>query len=167
MLAPSLGWRGFCPLFLALTALFLSCTQSKFMEIESFVRREFVREKLTSEGQDMLDDQSRAIRKYLNYRTGHLMNDRTMKVSSSDDMDGDLHFTIPAYGRFLDIAPKNRTRKNTSNFDYWKKRKARNSSFAIYNRYVFGLYYGLAYRLRYGLTEEIATAIKANFIKEI
>lgn len=137
------------------------------MAIDSLVKKEFVRRKLTSEGQDMLDDQSRAIRKYLNYRTGHLLNDRTMKVSSSDDLDGDLHFTIPAYNRFLDITPKNRTRKNTSNFEYWKKRKVRNTSFAIYNRYVFGLYYGLAYRLRYGLTEDVAAAIKANFITEI
>lgn len=167
MPAPSLDWRGFCPLFLCFTILFLTSTHFESMEIESFVKREFVRERLTIEGQEMMDDQSKAIRKYLNYRTGHLMNNRTIKVSSSDDMDGDLHFTIPAYNRFLDITPKNRTRENTSNFEYWKKRKARNSSFDVYNRWVFGRYYGLAYRLRYGLTEDVAAAIKANFIKEI
>lgn len=137
------------------------------MEVESWVKREFVRQKLTEEGRDLLDEQGKAIRKLLQFRTGHLLNDRTMSVSSSDSLDGNLEFTIPSYGRFLDINPKRRNTTNTSNFGYWKKRRSRNFAFAIYNRYVFGLYYGLAYRLRYGLTDDVAAAIKRNFIKEI
>lgn len=131
-----------------------------------YIRKEFVKQVLEKEGKLLHENQSRAIAKLLNFHSNRLYEGRDMDVKAEDALDGKMTLTIPAYGRFLDIKPKNRkTGKNTENkYESWRRNR-RAKSFPIYNRFVFGHYYALAYKLMYGLTDEVAEGIKKQFEK--
>ena len=128
----------------------------------ALVRKEFVRQILQEEGKDLHDNQSKAIAKLLHFHSNRLMDTRPFHVESQDAMDGQFMTQIPAYGRFLDIKPKNRVIKEQTKYTHWRERR-RSKSFPIYNRFVFGHYYTIAYRLMYGLTDEVVENIKKQF----
>jgi hypothetical protein len=122
--------------------------------MNEMIKKAFVSRILASEKDRFKGSQSRAIQRMLNFRSGRLENDRTYETSTDGSMDGKLTLTLPAYGRFLDIKPKNR--KISENGRKFRKLKA----FPIYNRYAFGHYYAIADQLMYGLTEAVRATIK-------
>lgn len=128
----------------------------------SLVRKEFVKQILQEEGKELHDNQGKAIAKLLHFVSNRLMNERPYSVKSADTMDGEFSTSIPGYGRALDIKPKNRVIREQDKYTHWRQRR-RTNSFPIYNRFVFGHYYTIAYRLMYGLTEDVAENIKKQF----
>ena len=125
----------------------------------ALVRKEFVKKILQEEGKELHDNQGKAIAKLLHFHSERLMNERPYRVESEDSMDGEFTTSIPGYGRALDIKPKNRVIQEQTKYTHWRQRR-RTKAFPIYNRFVFGHYYTIAYRLMYGLTEEVAAGIK-------
>lgn len=134
------------------------------MNERNLIQKAFVKQVLQEEGRELRDNQSKAIAKLLNFHSNRLYDDRRTKVNSDGQLDGQLTMTIPAYGRVLDIKPQYRNRPE-SKYERWRKRR-RAKAFPIYNRFVFGHYYTIAYRLMYGLTEEVAANIKKQFETE-
>lgn len=129
----------------------------------AYIRKEFVKQILTQEGRELHDNQGKAIAKLLNFHSNRLMDERPWGVSETDDvLDGKLNLKIPGYGRALDIKPKNRVILAQDKYTHWRQRR-RTKAFPIYNRFIFGHYYTIAYRLMYGLTEEVAEGIKKQF----
>ena len=128
----------------------------------ALIRKEFVKQVLQEEGKELHDNQGKAIAKLLHFHTEHLYEDRPYSVESNDAMDGKFTLSIPGYGRALDIKPKNNLISAQDKYTHWRKRR-RTKAFPIYNRFVFGHYYTIAYRLMYGLTEEVAAGIKKQF----
>lgn len=128
----------------------------------ALVRKEFVKQILEQEGKELHDNQGKAIAKLLHFHSNRLMDERPFHVESDDAMDGEFSISIAGYGRALDIKPKNRVIKEQSKYTHWRQRR-RMKAFPIYNRFVFGHYYTIAYRLMYGLTEEVAAGMKKQF----
>lgn len=129
----------------------------------ALIKKEFVKQILSEEGKELHDNQTKAIAKLLNFHSNRLMDDRPWKVEEgSEVLDGKYSFTIPVYGRFLDIKPRNRVIQAQDKYTHWRQRR-RSKAFPIYNRFVFGHYYTIAWRLMYGLTEEVAEGIKQQF----
>lgn len=124
----------------------------------ALVRKEFVKQILEDEGKQLHDNQGKAIAKLLHFHSNRLMTERPYHVESKDSMDGQFSTQIAAYGRFLDIKPKNRGNKYTQ----WSQER-RTKGYSIYNSIIFRQYYTIAYRLMYGLTEEVAEEIKKRF----
>lgn len=128
----------------------------------ALVRKEFVKQILQEEGKELHDNQGKAIAKLLHFHSNRLMEDRPYNVQSEDSMDGEFSIKIPGYGRALDIKPQNRVIREQDKYTHWRQRR-RTKAFPIYNRFVFGHYYTIAYRLMYGLTEDVAENIKKQF----
>lgn len=131
----------------------------------ALIRKEFVKQVLQEEGQELHDNQGKAIAKLLHFHSNKLFDDRPFTVTSGDDLDGKYSSEIKFYGRILDIKPKNRKIQDQDKYTHWRKRR-RTKAFPIYNRFVFGHYYTIAYRLMYGFTEEVAAGIKKQFENE-
>lgn len=127
-----------------------------------FVRKEFVKQVLQQEGKELHDNQGKAMAKLLHFHSNRLFGERSYQVEGGDDMDGQLTLTIPGYGRALDIKPKNKIATGQDRFSKWRNRR-RAEGFPIYNRFVFSHYYAIAWRLMYGLTEDVAENIKKQF----
>ncbi len=117
----------------------------------SIIKKEFVRRTLQDEGERFDRNQGMALRKYLNFHTGETERARSFKVTSADNMDGMLSITTRAHVRFLDIKKKKRTKTT---------RKVRRIHRPIHNRFAFGHYYSIAYRLMYDLTDDVVESIK-------
>ncbi|MFV0376917.1 MAG: hypothetical protein ACK5JD_06385 [Mangrovibacterium sp.] len=128
----------------------------------AYIRKEFVKQVLQQEGKELHDNQGKAIAKLLHFHSNRLMNERPYSVQSEDAMDGEFSISIPGYGRALDIKPKNLVIREQDKYTHWRQRR-RSKAFPIYNRFVFGHYYTIAWRLMYGLTEEVAENIKKQF----
>jgi hypothetical protein len=126
------------------------------------VRKEFVKQILTEEGKELHDNQGKAIAKLLHFHSNRLMDERPYSVSADDSLDGKFSIKIPGYGRALDIKPKNRVIQEQDKYTHWRQRR-RTKTFPVYNRFMFGHYYTIAWRLMYGLTEEVAAGIKKQF----
>jgi len=131
----------------------------------ALIRKEFVKQVLQEEGKELHDNQGKAIAKLLHFHTERLYDERPYSVKSGDALDGKFTISIPGYGRALDIKPKNRNIGAVEKYANSRKRR-RSKAFPIYNRFVFGHYYTIAYRLMYGLTEEVAAGIKKQFEAE-
>lgn len=132
------------------------------MDARSLIRKEFVKQVLEAEGHELHNNQGMAIAKLLHFHSNRLMEQRELEVTQSGDMDGTLTLNIPVYGRFLDIKPKNNTIKEDDKYKAWRN-KRRKQAYPIYNRYVFGHYHRIAYKLMYGFTNEVANSIKQQF----
>lgn len=79
-----------------------------------------------------------------------------MTVNDGSNMDGELSIKVPHYNRLLDL------RKNTRKKG--EKRRSR-KGYRIYNRFAFGHYYGIAFRLQHDFTEEVRIAIARQWKK--
>lgn len=132
------------------------------MDNRELIRKEFVKQVLEEEGRELHKNQSAAIAKLLHFHSNRLYNERPYSVTSTDSMDGEFSMVIPIYGRFLDIKPKNKAVQNQDKYTHWRKRR-RTRAYPIYNRFVFGHYYTIAYKLMYGFTNDVADAIKKQF----
>lgn len=129
--------------------------------MDTLVKKAFVKQVLQEEAKRFNKSQTAAIRKLLAFHTNRLDTSREQHVSGGNDLDGELTLTIPGYGRVLDIKPKNR--KQSTNLFRLQKRRSRRKAYPIYNRYTFGHYNAIAYKLMYGLTAEVAEGLKKQF----
>ena len=102
----------------------------------------------------MLSNQGRAIRKEVQFHSHRLERDRTVEVLPTPADGGTLRVTVPHYNRILDIKKE---RKNKSG------RGKRVSSLRIYNRFVMGAYYSIAFRVANDFTEEVRRDIRIRF----
>ena len=122
------------------------------------IKVEFVRQELEKIGISINEQEERSIRKYLHFRTGRLLNDRTRVVNQGDFLDGELSMTHPDYKRFLDIKKRP---KPSQNVEAWRNRtRGKLKSYPIHNRIIMGNYNQLGYNLLYGFTDEVAKGIK-------
>lgn len=114
----------------------------------------FIRNILREEGRRMLSNQGRAIRKEVQFHSHRLERDRTVEVLPTPADGGTLRVTVPHYNRMLDIKKE---RNNKSG----KGKRVR--SLRIYNRFVMGAYYSIAFRVANDFTEEIKRDIRIRF----
>jgi hypothetical protein len=131
------------------------------MDNRELIRKEFVKQVLEEEGRELHKNQSAAISKLLHFHSNRLHDERPYSATQTGDMDGMFSMSIPIYGRFLDIKPKNR-KSTGGKYGKWKKQR-RTKAYPIYNRFVFGHYYTIAYKLMYGFTNDVADTIKKQF----
>lgn len=109
----------------------------------------FIEQILKAEGKAINASTLRAIRKHILFkygRTGLLENGNTESVSNNT-----LTLTHPIHKRFLDMKARQRDGQ------------LRKKKYPIHNKIIFGHYNEIAYKLMYGLTEEVAQGIKDNF----
>lgn len=118
------------------------------------VKERFVREILQDEGRRLLSNQSLALGRKLNVRSGRLMSTRRVSVEGGDVYDGRLSFTHTAYERFLDMR-----RLRIGSKDVYRNRK-------IHNRFVFGHYSSIAGRLMHDLTDDVVARIREQIKSE-
>lgn len=130
------------------------------MQQSKLVRGEFVKKILEEELKvKMLKAQTQAIAKRINFSaSSRLKDDRKVEVSTnSSELDGLAKFTHPGHERVLDVNMRKLHRGETGRdgrqLKYWR-------SFRIHNNFIWGHYNRIAYRLMYGLTEELAKGIK-------
>ncbi len=125
---------------------------------ESIIKKRFVEQVLNDEGRRFLRNEGREIRKQLQFHTKRLFNDRKAEVTTDDDMDGKLSITVPHYARLLDIRKKTNTKG--------EKHKRPVKGYRIYNRFAYGHFYGIAFRLQHDFTNEVAQGIRQQWKKE-
>jgi len=121
----------------------------------STIKTEFVKRALQDASKSIDRSQELAIRKYLKYRSGTLLNDRHFDVTRGSFMDGRLTITHPIYERFLDMRKKKSSSKNVA---AWSKR-SKSKIYPIHNRIIMGNFNKLGYNLLYGLTQEVKEQI--------
>ncbi|MGJ1419992.1 hypothetical protein ACR79T_10225 [Sphingobacterium spiritivorum] len=114
----------------------------------------FIRHILKEEGKRLRSNQGRAIAKELKFHTNRLINDRVVNVLSQPQEGGTLRFTFPAYARVLDMK-RERLKKRGKG----KTMK----SYRIYNRFVMGTYYSIAFRVANDFTDEMRRNIRNQF----
>lgn len=115
----------------------------------------FIRDILREEGRRMLSNQGRAIRKEVQFHSYRLERDRTIDVLPTPIDGGTLKLTVPHYNRILDIK-RERTKKSG------KGKTVR--SLRIYNRFVMGAYYAIAFRVSNDFTKEVQRSIRLRFM---
>lgn len=125
---------------------------------ESIIKKRFVEQVLNDEGRRFIRNEGREIRKQLQFHTKRLFNDRKAEVTTGDDMDGKLSITVPHYTRLLDLRKKTKIKG--------EKRKRSAKGYRIYNRFAYGHFYGIAFRLQHDFTEEVAQGIRRQWQKE-
>ena len=130
--------------------------------MDTLIKKAFVKKILQEEAKRLDKTQTAAIRKLLNFHSGRLDRDREQSVSSGSELDGMLTLSIPGYGRMLDIKPKNRKFASNISKNRLKlhDRRSKRKAYPIYNKITFGHYNAIAYKLMYGLTNEVADNIK-------
>lgn len=87
----------------------------------------------------------------LNFHTRNIVDRRTVRSESASDLSGKIVITHTAYERFLDMKA----------LQYGSRVVRRNRK--LHNRFVWGLYYSVAYRLLNDFTDRTAAEIKAKF----
>ena len=102
----------------------------------------------------MLSNQGRAIRKEVQFHSYRLFRDRKVEVLPTPDDRGTLRLTVPHYNRLLDIKKERRNKSGKG---------TRVRSLRIYNRFVMGTYYAIAFRVANDFTEEVKRDIRIRF----
>lgn len=118
------------------------------------VKERFVREILQDEGRRLLRNQSLAMERKLQVRSGRLLGTRKVGVQGGDVYDGELSFTHTVYERFLDMR-----RLQMGAQEVRRNRK-------IHNRFVFGHYSSIAGRLMHDLTDDVVARIREQIKSE-
>lgn len=121
----------------------------------SYIKDEFINRVLVDEGKRYKKNQGLEMEKRLKFHTHHLFNDRTQTVSSEGDMKATLKLRFPAYERFLDIKRKVKTYKRG------KGRKIK-KGYRIHNRFAYGHYSSIGYRIANEFSPELAAQIKKD-----
>lgn len=120
-----------------------------------YIKDEFIRRVLENEGKRYDKNQGIEMEKRLKFHSKRLINDRTQTVIPQGDMKATLQLTFPAYERFLDIKRKVKRNKKT------KATKIK-PGYRIHNRFVWGHYNSIAYRLQNEFSSELAEQIKKD-----
>lgn len=118
--------------------------------MSSIVQRNFIEQVLTQEGDRYLKNQETAMEALLNFHTHNIVDRREVRTETSADLSGKLVISHTAYERFLDMKALQ-----------YGNRVVR-SNRKIHNRYVWGTYYSIAYRLLNDFTDKVAAGIKAK-----
>ena len=103
------------------------------------------------EGDRYLKNQEAAMSALLNFHTHNIVNRREVQSETGADLSGKLVISHTAYERFLDMKALQ-----------YGNRVVR-SNRRIHNRYVWGTYHSIAYRLLNDFTDKVITEIKAKF----
>ena len=119
--------------------------------MSSIVQQHFIEQVLTQEGDRYLQNQEAAMVSLLNFHTRNIVDRRTVRLESASDLSGKIVITHTAYERFLDMKA----------LQYGSRVVRRNRK--LHNRFVWGLYYSVAYRLLNDFTDRTAAEIKAKF----
>lgn len=117
------------------------------------VKDYFIRDILKDEGRRFLKNQGLAIRRELKFHTYRLYLDRKAEVLSQSH-NNTLRITVPHYNRILDIKRPVKNKKGT---------KVSRKSRRIYNRFVMGAYYSIAFRASNDFTKEVRNDIIAKY----
>ncbi len=118
------------------------------------VKERFVREILQDEGRRLLRNQSLAIERKLQVRSGRLLGTRKIDVQDGNTYDGRLSFSHTVYERFLDMR-----RLHLGSQEVRRNRK-------IHNRFIFGHFSSIASRLMYELTDDVVARIREQIKSE-
>lgn len=119
--------------------------------MSSIVQQHFIEQVLTQEGDRYLKNQETAMEALLNFHTHNIVDRREVRTETSADLSGKLVISHTAYERFLDMKA----------LQYGNQVVRSNRK--IHNRYVWGTYYSIAYRLLNDFTDKVAAGIKAKF----
>jgi len=112
------------------------------------VKKEFVRRVLDEQAKELNNRQTKAIERYLTFRSGQLLNERKVQVEGGgDSMDGKLVLTIPVHGRFMDMKLKNMRKTNRARLT------------KIYNSPSMAVFNATGKKLMYFFTKEVAAQI--------
>ncbi|WP_286753869.1 MULTISPECIES: hypothetical protein [Sphingobacterium] len=111
----------------------------------------FIRNVLKEEGQRLKRNAGKAISREVKFHTKRLLDDRTIEVLDTPASGGTLVYTVPAYNRLLDIKQE---RKKKSGIGTSLR------SLRIYNRFVYGAYYSIAFRVANDFTDEVKAQIR-------
>lgn len=120
------------------------------MKMASLVEQRFVEEILTSEGARLLKNQEAAFAARLHFRSHNIVSRRKTGVTAGAEYSGKLAITHTAYERFLDLKA----------MKYGSKIVRRNRK--IHNRFVWGHFNSIAYRLANDFTASVSTRIRAE-----
>lgn len=110
-------------------------------------RERFVQVILVFEGERMMKNQGKEIKRQLNIKSGYILSARDIVVQGGEGMDGRLSYTHAIYERFLDMKRKR------------KERRVRSRK--IHNRFIFGAYASIAKRLMHGFTEDVVARYRS------
>lgn len=116
----------------------------------SLVEQRFVEEILTNEGARLLTNQEAAFAARLHFHSKNIIARREAEVSAGAAYSGKLALTHTAYERFLDLKA----------MKYGSKIVRRNRK--IHNRFIWGHFNSIAYRLANDLTENVAVRIRSE-----
>nr|DAS11575.1 MAG TPA: hypothetical protein [Caudoviricetes sp.] len=116
----------------------------------SLVEQRFVEEILTNEGARLLTNQEAAFAARLHFHSKNIVARREAEVSSGAAYSGKLALTHTAYERFLDLKA----------MKYGSKIVRRNRK--IHNRFIWGHFNSIAYRLANDFTENVAARIRSE-----
>lgn len=116
----------------------------------SIVEQRFTEEILTSEGARLLKNQESAFSARLHFRSKNIVDRRKAEVTSGTEYSGKLAISHMAYQRFLDLKA----------MKYGSKVVRRHRK--IHNRYIWGHFNSIAYRLANDLTQNVATRIRSE-----
>lgn len=119
----------------------------------SSVEQRFVEEILAHEGARLLKNQEAALAARLHFHSRNIVDRRAAEVSGGAAYSGQLALTHTAYERFLDL----KTMK------YGSKIVRRNRK--IHNRFIWGHFNSIAYRLANDFTQDVATRIRSELEK--
>ncbi|MEG2063529.1 MAG: hypothetical protein RRY23_00160 [Alistipes sp.] len=116
----------------------------------SLVEQRFVEEILTSEGARLLTNQEAAFSARLHFHSKNIVSRREAEVSAGAGYSGKLALIHTAYERFLDLKA----------MKYGSTVVRRNRK--IHNRFVWGHFNSIAYRLANDLTQNVANRIRSE-----
>lgn len=119
----------------------------------SLVEQRFVAEILSSEGARLLKNQQAAFAARLHFHSGNIVDRRRAEVTTDGQYSGMLTLTHTAYERFLDLKAMR----------YGSKIVRRNRK--IHNRFVWGHFNAIAYRLANDLTESLSDRLRTEIQK--
>nr|DAN86115.1 MAG TPA: hypothetical protein [Caudoviricetes sp.]DAS26254.1 MAG TPA: hypothetical protein [Caudoviricetes sp.] len=116
----------------------------------SLVEQRFIEEILTSEGDRLLTNQEAAFAARLHFHSKNIVARRNATVTTGTEYSGKLALTHTAYERFLDLKA----------MKYGSKVVRRNRK--IHNRFIWGHFNSIAYRLGNDFTQNVAARIRAE-----
>jgi len=109
------------------------------------VELRFITNVLNDEGDRLFRNQGHGMAKVLKFHSKEILSGRKKQVKVLGEANAVLQLSFKAYTRFLDIK---------------KERSGKMKSFKIYNRFVYGHYNAIAYRLSNDFTEEVKASIR-------
>lgn len=122
--------------------------------MSSIVQQHFIEQILSQEGDRYLRNQEAALEALLNFHTHRIVDRRQARTETGADNSGRLSISHTAYERFLDMKA----------LRYGNRVVRPNRK--VHNRYVWGTYYSVAYRLLNDFTDRVAGEIKAKLNAE-